>query len=96
MDQKPSKETLDKWHKDPNNWTLGLFYYNKEDKRIFPPKEWLGLDGLSISNPISVAVLAIVLIIIIGISFFAQKKLSYTITTIHYSTVNFNCCRSPL
>jgi uncharacterized membrane protein len=52
MDQKekPSKETLDKWHKDPNNWTLGLFYYNKEDKRIFPQKEWLGLDGLSISQ----------------------------------------------
>jgi uncharacterized membrane protein len=46
--EKPNKETLDKWHKDPNNWTLGLFYYNKED-RIFPPKEWLGLDGLSIS-----------------------------------------------
>ncbi len=27
-----------KWHKDPKNWKLGLFYYNKEDKRIFPPK----------------------------------------------------------
>jgi uncharacterized membrane protein len=48
--EKPSKENLDKWHKDPNNWKLGLFYYNKEDKRIFPPKEWLGLDGLSISQ----------------------------------------------
>jgi hypothetical protein len=32
----------------PDNWKLGLFYYNKEDKRIFPQKEWLGLDGLSI------------------------------------------------
>jgi hypothetical protein len=44
MDQKekPSKETLDKWHKDPNNWTLGLFYYNKEDKRIFPQKRMAG------------------------------------------------------
>jgi uncharacterized membrane protein len=77
MDQKekPSKETLDKWHKDPNNWTLGLFYYNKEYKRIFPPKRmaWAGWT-VNFANPISVAVLAIVLIIIIGISFFAPKK----------------------
>jgi uncharacterized membrane protein len=35
---------------DPDNWKLGLFYYNKEDKRIFPQREWLGLDGLSISQ----------------------------------------------
>ena len=27
---KPSKETLDKWHKDPDNWKLGIFYFNKE------------------------------------------------------------------
>ncbi|MFN9113863.1 MAG: DUF5808 domain-containing protein, partial [Bacteroidota bacterium] len=26
------------WQKDPKNWKLGIFYYNKEDKRIFPPK----------------------------------------------------------
>jgi uncharacterized membrane protein len=42
--EKPSKETLDKWHKDPNNWKWGCFYYNKEDQRLLPPKriEWMG------------------------------------------------------
>ena len=41
---KPSKETLEKWHKDPKNWIWGMFYYNKEDKRLLPPKriEWMG------------------------------------------------------
>ena len=36
--QAPDKETLDKWQKDPNNWKWKLFYYNKEDERLFPPK----------------------------------------------------------
>ena len=42
--EKPSKETLEKWHKDPNNWRFGIFYFNKEDKRLLPPKrqEWMG------------------------------------------------------
>jgi len=39
MIEKPSKEQLDAWTKDPNNWKWGLFYYNKEDKRIMPPKK---------------------------------------------------------
>jgi len=30
--EKPSKEQLDAWTKDPNNWKLGFFYNNKEDK----------------------------------------------------------------
>jgi hypothetical protein len=49
MKEKPCKETLEKWHKDPNNWKLGIFYYNKEDKRILPPKESLGPAGQLIS-----------------------------------------------
>ncbi|MEL1240175.1 DUF5808 domain-containing protein [Flavobacterium flavipallidum] len=40
----PSKETLEKWSKDPNNWIWGMFYFNPKDKRFFPPKkkEWMG------------------------------------------------------
>ncbi|MNF01021.1 hypothetical protein D3C80_1999460 [compost metagenome] len=43
-DQKPSRETLEKWRKDPNNWKYGFFYFNPEDKRILPPKRtpWMG------------------------------------------------------
>jgi uncharacterized membrane protein len=36
--EKPSKETKEKWNQDPNNWIWGIFYYNKEDKRLMPPK----------------------------------------------------------
>jgi uncharacterized membrane protein len=36
--ENPSPETEEKWSRDPNNWVWGLFYYNKEDKRILPPK----------------------------------------------------------
>lgn len=34
----PSPETLKEWHDNPANWKWGIFYYNPEDKRIFPPK----------------------------------------------------------
>jgi uncharacterized membrane protein len=36
--EKPSQETEEKWSKDPNNWIWGIFYYNKEDKRLMPPQ----------------------------------------------------------
>ncbi len=35
----PSQETQERWSKDPNNWIWGIFYYNKEDKRLMPPKK---------------------------------------------------------
>jgi len=67
--EKPNQETLDKWHKDPNNWVWGMFYYNKNDKRIFPPKrmKWAGWT-VNFGNPksvlIFVALLAIVILLI--------------------------------
>ena len=36
--EEPSEETKERWQNDPNNWIWGLFYYNKEDKRLLPPK----------------------------------------------------------
>ena len=32
------KEFLESWSKDPKNWKLGQFYFNKEDNRVFVPK----------------------------------------------------------
>jgi uncharacterized membrane protein len=36
--EEPSEATKEKWLNDPNNWIWGIFYYNKEDKRLLPPK----------------------------------------------------------
>jgi uncharacterized membrane protein len=55
---KPDKETLDAWHADPDNWKLGLFYYNPKDKRVLPPKliKWMGWT-INFANPFSILVL---------------------------------------
>jgi uncharacterized membrane protein len=34
----PSKVVKENWRKDPSNWVWGIFYFNKEDKRLFPTK----------------------------------------------------------
>jgi uncharacterized membrane protein len=49
---------------DPGNWKWGLFYYNKNDKRIFPPKrlKYLGWT-INFANPYSI--LAYVLLLIL-------------------------------
>ena len=59
---KPSQEILDKWHKDPSNWKLVVFYFNKEDKRIFPPKRSRFGWTINFANPKSIlAMVGIVL-----------------------------------
>lgn len=61
---KPSKETLEQWSKDPDNWIWGMFYYNSKDKRIFPPKKiaWMGYTT-NFANPKSVLVLIGILLL---------------------------------
>ncbi len=56
MEDAPDKETLDKWSSDPANWKLGFIYYNKQDKRLFPPKREGDGWGLTINfgNPRSI------------------------------------------
>lgn len=41
---KPTKEQIEKWHNDPNNWKWGVIYYNPEDPRGWVSKriEWMG------------------------------------------------------
>lgn len=71
MNQKPDRETLNRWHSDPNNWKWGMFYFNKEDKRLFPPKR-VPMMGWTINfaNKWSIlAMIALVITIIIFMKF---------------------------
>jgi uncharacterized membrane protein len=66
--EQPSRQTLEEWHDDPSNWTLGVFYYNKEDKRLFPPKRigWMGWT-VNFANPVSIiTLLCLIILVIIG------------------------------
>jgi len=65
--EKPNKRTLDQWHSDPTNWKLGIFYYNKQDKRIFPPKRfpWFGWT-VNFANRYSVLVFFVLLALVIA------------------------------
>ena len=67
--EKPDKETYKAWHGDPANWRMGIFYYNKKDKRIFPPKRYSSWGWtINFANPYSILTLLIVIISILVIS----------------------------
>ena len=62
------KETLDAWHDNPSNWKWGVFYFNKEDKRLFPPKrmKYAGWT-VNFANPYSILSLLGLVIVIVAI-----------------------------
>jgi uncharacterized membrane protein len=70
--EKPSEETIENWRKDPANWILGIFYFNKKDKRIFPSKRlsFLGWT-VNFANPLSVLTLVVIILSIILFERFA-------------------------
>ncbi|WP_346983733.1 DUF5808 domain-containing protein [Chryseobacterium sp. POE27] len=55
-------------NRDENSfWKLGVFYYNKQDKRLFPPKR-TGLGWtVNFANPLSIALFLLILMVIIFI-----------------------------
>lgn len=66
---KPSKDTLDKWHQDPNNWKFGIFYFNREDKRIFPPKRIAQFGWtVNFANPLSILVIVAIIALTVFIT----------------------------
>ena len=75
QNEKPSEETLEQWHKDPNNWKLGLFYFNKSDKRIFPPKKLRAFGWtVNFANPLSILALLGFIIAVAVIQIFVMKR----------------------
>jgi uncharacterized membrane protein len=66
MEEKPGKETLQKCHDDPSNWKLGILYFNKKDKRLFPPKRIQGFGWtINFANPYSIVMLIIIISLLI-------------------------------
>lgn len=60
------RENQDKWQNDPDNWIWGIFYYNPEDSRLFPPKKIKQLGWtINFANPNSV----FLVIVLIAIAF---------------------------
>ena len=56
------EQTPDNRHKNPKNYIWNVFYFNKEDDRIFVPKsvEWMGIT-INFANPKSyLALLAMI------------------------------------
>lgn len=56
-------------NRDNNSFLkLGVFYYNKQDKRLFPPKR-MGLGWtVNFVNPLSVALFLLILMVIFFLS----------------------------
>ena len=73
FNNKLTQETKDKWQNDPTNFVMGIFYYNKQDNRIFPAK----ISGLgwttNFANPKSVLALLGVIVALVLIMIFVNK-----------------------
>ncbi|WP_394332261.1 DUF5808 domain-containing protein [Chryseobacterium taichungense] len=55
-------------HQENSFWKFGLFYYNKRDKRLFPPKRF-GLGWtINFANPFSIIASLLIIILIFLIS----------------------------
>jgi uncharacterized membrane protein len=60
---------------DSKYWKLGIFYFNKNDKRIFPPKRNPAMGWtINFANPKSIIVFAIFTIaLVFAIEFIVSK-----------------------
>lgn len=49
-------------------WKLGLFYYNKSDKRLFPPKRFGFGWTINFANPFSIITFLLIIILLLLIA----------------------------
>lgn len=73
--ENPSPETEERWRKDPKKWAWGIFYYNKEDKRLLPPKR-IPIMGWTVNfaNPNSVIFFIIMMLFFFLVVFLIEIK----------------------
>jgi uncharacterized membrane protein len=56
---------MEQWQNDPSKWIWGLFYYNKEDKRLLPPKRIAAMGWtVNFANPKSVLLMVGILALV--------------------------------
>jgi uncharacterized membrane protein len=73
--KEPSEETSKRWRNDSNNWILGVFYYNKKDLRVFPPKKNDDMGStINFANPKSILALLVALAFFGMVIFFILNK----------------------
>ena len=66
MKIKPSKETTQKMERDANNWKWFLFYFNKEDKRLFVRKQFPGIGWtINFANRKSILIILLTVLFIL-------------------------------
>jgi uncharacterized membrane protein len=71
--EKPGKESYDHWHDDPSNWRGGIFYYNKKDKRLFPPKRFRSFGWtVNFASPYSFLTLLVIIILILVVVIYGK------------------------
>lgn len=72
----PTKEKIEKWHNDSNNWKLGVFYYNPEDPRGLVDKraKWAGAT-LNFAHKSTVRLFFITLIVFLLLLFLTFSML---------------------
>ena len=64
-----TKDELDRMHKDPANWHMGLFYYNKLDPRLLPPKRYGWGWTTNFANIRSIGVMALLILNLLALVF---------------------------
>ncbi len=71
----PTRDELNKENSDPSYWIWGIFYFNKNDKRIFPPKrdKYAGWT-VNFANPFSILAIIVLIILLAVIGSYFKKK----------------------
>ena len=63
------QKILDDMHNDPANWKFGVFYFNKNDRRLFPPKRISSMGWtVNFANLLSILAMFVLIVIIIIVS----------------------------
>lgn len=67
-----TQAALDAMRKNPDNYKLGLFYFNPEDPRVILPKmyKWMGYT-INFAKPLSY----LIVLIIVALIYFINLKL---------------------